>query len=264
MPLCLAVVQAEGAPGKPRLPAGIQVGAVPVGPGRVGKLGLELGQKAGVGLPLRHGVDRQAVDLAEGLHQSLAQPGDGEAGAEVRQIPHPGPDRGHPLGLKLQGGDVEVPLQRRQVHRHHEGAVVVALVPRLVIGVAGELLAVHRQVVTAVLLCRDAQGADGLEDDLRLPGHVIVPPAGEEGEVQVPQVVVNRPTTGQTADKMSAVCFQSLDPAFVGCVLVAPDDHGALVLPQVEDLLPRPDLVEEGGLQGQVAPGVGALCGEHR
>ena len=40
--------------------------------------------------------------------------------------------------------------------------MVVALVPRLVIGVAGELLAVHRQVVAAVPLRRDAQGADGL------------------------------------------------------------------------------------------------------
>ena len=100
-----------------------------------------------------------------------------------------------------------------------------------------------------------------LENGLRLPGHVVVPPDGEKGKVQISQVVVDRPTTGQTADKMSAVCFQCLNPALVGCVLIAPDHHGALVLPQVQDTLPRLYPLQEIGLQGQIFIGICALCG---
>ena len=139
--------------------------------------------------------------------------------------------------------------------------MVVALLSSLIVRVAGELPPCRRQVISSVLLRRNPQGPHRLENGLRLPGHVVVPPDGEKGKVQISQVVVDRPTTGQTADKMSAVCFQCLNPALVGCVLIAPDHHGALVLPQVQDTLPRLYPLQEIGLQGQIFIGICALCG---
>ena len=75
--------------------------------------------------------------------------------------------------------------------------------------------------------------------------------------------MINRATTGQTADKMSAVCFQRLDAAFILCVLIAADDHRVLVLPQVEDAFPGLYPVEQQLFQGQIVAGVGLPGMDH-
>ena len=51
---------------------------------------------------------------------------------------------------------------------------------------------------------------------------------------------------------MAAVRFQFPDAALVGGVLVAANDHGVLVLPQIQDALPRRDAVEQQLLQRQI------------
>ena len=142
--------------------------------------------------------------------------------------------------------------------------MVAALVPGVVIGVAGELSPVQGQVVPAVLLSLHPQSLDGPEDDLGLLLHIVILAMGQKGEVQVAQVVVNRATTRQTADKMSAVCFQCLDAALVGCVLVASDHHRALVLPQVEDALARLHGPQQHLFHGQVPAGICLLRGHNR
>src|SRR5699024_9259778 len=78
----------------------------------------------------------------------------------------------------------------------------------------------------------------------------------QEGKIQVAQVVEHRASAGEAAGQAAPLLLQQGGAALQPGVLVAADDHGVLVLPQVEDaaaLLHRP---QQQLLHRQVAVGV--------
>ena len=66
---------------------------------------------------------------------------------------------------------------------------------------------------------------------------------------------------GQTAGQGASLLLQQAGAALLPGVLVAADDHGVLVLPQVEDAGVVRHMLRQVLLQGQVAIGIGSVAG---
>ena len=182
---------------------------------------------------------------------------DGQIGNKFLQIHHPGADGVHALGLQLRLGRAEIALDQVRIHVHHQRAVVIAPALVLVEGVAGEFAAVGQQIVPAGALDGDAQRPAGGLDDRELAGDVVIRLADEKGEVQISAVMKNSAAAGEAAGQVTALLREEGGPAFFPGILVSADDHGAFVLPEIEDQLPCPDPVKQGFLQGEVFIGVG-------
>ena len=117
--------------------------------------------------------------------------------------------------------------------------MVVALVARVVVGVTGELAAICGEVVAPGAFGVNAHPAHGPQDGLGLGGDVKVGGGHEEGEVEVSEVVIDGTSAREATGEVPAVRLQRRHFALVAGVLVAADDDGPLVLPQVEDALAR-------------------------
>ena len=128
----------------------------------------------------------------------------------------------------------------------------------VVIGAAGKLPARRQQIVAPGLLRGDPQGETGPSDDLRLTGRVIVPAGEQKGKIQIAQVVEHRPAPGEAAGETPAFLLQEAGAALLPGVLVAADDHGVPVLPQVQGAAALPRPAEQQLLPGQVFIGVEA------
>ena len=102
------------------------------------------------------------------------------------------------------------------------------------------------------------------QDGPGLAGLVVIGVPGDEGEIQVAQVVEDRAASGGTAHDRDAVLLRLPRVAFQPHVLVPPDDHRVPVPPQVEDQFPFPDVFREGGFQRQVREGVVPLRADDR
>ena len=132
-------------------------------------------------------------------------------------------------------------------------------------GVAGEFrtrLDGH-QVVPPGERRWDAEAAHGSLDHAQLPVNVVGRAGEDKGDVQVPQVVEHRAAAGAAPGQPPAFGLQQLHAALLPGVLVAADDHGILVLPQVEYDLVGAEAFEQQRLHGQVVPGVEGIARQH-
>ena len=104
-----------------------------------------------------------------------------------------------------------------------------------VVGITGELPSLRQQIVAAGQLRPDPQQAAGHDNDLLLPGKVVVALRNTECKIQVAQVVKHRPAAGEPPCQSAPLAFQKARAAFPPGILVAADDHGVLVLPEIEN-----------------------------
>ena len=79
-----------------------------------------------------------------------------------------------------------------------------------------------------------------LQDDIRLFIHIIIAPARQKSEIQVPQIMKYGAVAGKTAGKIPAVRLQLLCPAFLPGILVPSDDHRPFILPQIKNTFVPP------------------------
>lgn len=70
----------------------------------------------------------------------------------------------------------------------------------------------------------------------------------------------HRPAAGEAAGQMPAFLFQQGGAALLPSVLIAPDDHGVAVLPQVEDAAVFLHGFQQVLLHRQVVVGVGLIA----
>ena len=101
--------------------------------------------------------------------------------------------------------------------------------------VAGEFAAVCQNVVPAGNFGGNAKHPAGLDNDALLLAKVIVLRAKRERKVEVPHVVVDRAAAGKPTGQCPAVALEFRRAAFRPCVLVAADDYGVLILPEIDD-----------------------------
>ena len=101
--------------------------------------------------------------------------------------------------------------------------------------VAGEFFSVSKDVVSAGAFRLDAQSAHGTDDNVQLALYVVVFFLHEEGEVDISQIVIDGSAAGKSAHQMSAAFFQLRQVTFFPWVLIAADNDGMLILPEVED-----------------------------
>ena len=107
--------------------------------------------------------------------------------------------------------------------------------PSHVLGVAGKLPVFDDQVVPAVESCIDAEFSEGHDNGLcHMPEiqTVWVFAFEDEGEIQVPQVVVNGTPAGHPPDHVDAEFFYRLGIDLFQGVLEPPDDDRRLVAPE--------------------------------
>ena len=101
--------------------------------------------------------------------------------------------------------------------------------------VAGKLAAVGQNVVPAGNFGRNAKRPARLDNHALLAAQVIVLRAKRECEVEVSHVVVHGAAAGKTTRQRSAVALELSRAAFRPGVLVAADDDGVTVLPEIDD-----------------------------
>ena len=124
-----------------------------------------------------------------------------------------------------------------EVRVEHDRAVVHDPALLEVLGVAGELLTVDGHVVAAVDLGGDAdlrqRGDHRAAEQAEIDG-LHVARVGDEGEVEVPHIVIHGPAAGETPHHTHAVFADKLLVDLRGGVLVLTDDDGIVVLPEHE------------------------------
>ena len=219
------------------------------------------------------GLDLRLVRGGEG--QGMERLGSAEvfqqALPELRQrcaLRHIGPQVGHAaghgldaLGLDLVAIHLEGLGHRGQVGVEHDGAVVHDTALAHVLGVAGELLAVHSDVVAAGDLRLHAEGAQRFHDgDAEHMEVDAVHPVGvgDEREVQVAQVVIDRAAAGKAAHHGDVMGPDEVTVDLRHRVLIFADNDGVVVLPEHEVALAAVQAVEHILLQSQIPAGVGA------
>lgn len=88
--------------------------------------------------------------------------------------------------------------------------------------VAGEFFPVSKDVVSAGAFCLDAQYAHGADDNIQLAPYVVVFFLYQEGEVDIPQIVID----GSAAGKVCAPDVRRFLPAASGDILSMGSDCG--------------------------------------
>ena len=129
-----------------------------------------------------------------------------------------------------------------------------------ILGIAGELPPVDGHVVAAIDLCGDAEFGKGADDGLAEDREVQRRESagvGDEGEVEVAEVVINSAAAGETADHADPVLLHISLVDFGKGVLVFADDDGVVVLPEHEVCAVARQRVEHILLGGQIEGGVG-------
>ena len=114
------------------------------------------------------------------------------------------------------------------------------------LGCAGHLPPLHQDVIAAGGLRLQAQSLQGLHNGTGEPLHgqpLRVSHVGDEGVVQVAQIMVHGAAAGGAAHHMDLMGLHKGPVDLTLGVLVLPDDDGVVVLPQ-EQILPRPPAAE--------------------
>ena len=123
-------------------------------------------------------------------------------------------------------------------------------------GVAGELAAIGGQVISSRQFRRDAEALTGLQKHPLLLPQIVVFGGHQKGEIQVPQIVEHRPAPGEPSGQVPALAFEEGCSALRPGVLILADDHGVLVLPEIEKAAPAFHGVQQVLLGSQVEKGV--------
>ena len=108
-------------------------------------------------------------------------------------------------------------------------------VPGYPLGRAGDLSPLHKNVVAAGGLRIQAQGLQGLHDGAGEPLHgqlLRIAQVGDEGIIQIPQIVIHRAASGGPAHHMDAVLLHEGPVDLRLRVLILANDDGVVVLPQ--------------------------------
>ena len=140
------------------------------------------------------------------------------------------------------GGDL---IQHAQVGRKQQGAVVEQPSLGHPLCAAGDLLIADGDVAEPILPGGNANGIQGGDD--RIQNLVIVHrPVGSQdvGVVDIPQIVVHRPTAGHPAHHGDPTATQGFHMDFPTDVLVAAHHHGRGILPEKKEILVRKCLVD--------------------
>ena len=174
-------------------------------------------------------------DLAEGLGHGFLHGINGDGRGELLQVHHPAADGVNTLGLQLCLGGVQITAQLVHIHINEQSAVMIGLLAVFIEGVARKFPARRQNVIPAGHLRRDPQGFRRQADDLHLPGHIVILLGQQECKIQIPQIMEDCPAAGQPPGQMATLLLQEGGSAFFPGILIAPNDHRILVLPQVED-----------------------------
>ena len=100
-------------------------------------------------------------------------------------------------------------------------------------GAARDLVGADQEVFALGKLGGNAEGVESGEDQGELAVEVVELAADYEGEVEVSQVVVDGAAAGGSAGEEGAVACQEVETALLPGVLVASDDDGGAVSPEV-------------------------------
>ena len=125
-------------------------------------------------------------------------------------------------------------------------------IPLLIEGISGKFLPFHQKIVAPRLLRRDPKPSQRPQDHLQLPGNVIILFSDHKGKIKIPQVMEDRSPAGKAAGQFPARLLKFFRPALGPGVLIAPDHHRLLVLPQIEDTYTPPAGFQEQFLQRQI------------
>ena len=98
---------------------------------------------------------------------------------------------------------------------------------------AGEFAAIGQHIVAAGLFRLNVCHGARFLNDGKLPVHIVIIGADEEGEIQIAQVMEHSAAAGQPPGELSAFFLQKGGAAFSPGILIAPDDHGVLILPKI-------------------------------
>ena len=202
----------------------------------------------------------RAVFAREGIFQRLEQRVHAQPGQKVAQIADAGTHGLGALGAQLARIDAQVLLQPVKVGGDEQRAVVLLDLAALAEGVAGELAALHGEVVAAGGLAGDAQRAHGVEDEAQLPVLIVALRAGDEGKIEVAAVVVDRAAAGDAAHELHMVALHGGEVALGPRVLVAAQNDGVVVDVEVQRHFVRGDVFEKPLVRAEVRPAV-AGCG---
>ena len=108
----------------------------------------------------------------------------------------------------------------------------------------------------------EAVAVDGALDDGELARLVVEVHGHDEGEVEVAAIVEDGTAARSATQQVAAVGPQQVDTALGVGVLVAPDDDGALVAPEIERHLVGSAVLQQVVLDGEVPVGIQAGAGD--
>lgn len=160
------------------------------------------------------------------------------------------------MGCELLGGGREKAMHRFHIHIDHKAAVMADNVFVAIRCPSAELPPVYFQVVPRVLHVFDSCQRNGIHHDAGLHMALKSRSFRDEGDVEVSGVMVDRSSPRSSAGKVHAAFFKAVHRAFDPRILVLPDDHGRLILPQKDDELAAQATSDKHPLEGDVGEGV--------
>ena len=113
--------------------------------------------------------------------------------------------------------------------------MVVGSTTVFIVGIAREFPPVYGHIVSPGKFRVDSEGCEGLQNHGKLRCFVKTVPGNKERKIQIPQIMEYGSAAGETADQGAALLLEKGGSAFHPGVLIFADDHGVLVLPEVED-----------------------------
>ena len=133
------------------------------------------------------------------------------------------------------------------------------------LGRTGDFSAIHQNIIPAGSLRIEAEALQGLHHRRGEPLHrqlLKLSGIGDEGVIQVAQIVIHSAAAGEAAGELPAVLLQKRRAALLPGILIPADDHGMAVLPQIEDAGIRRDRIGQVLLQREVMIRIGVVRAE--
>ncbi len=116
------------------------------------------------------------------------------------------------------------------------------------------LLPVDQDIVAAFQFYRHAHGFQCAQNRLRIQFEIDIHRiggVGDDGKVQIPEIVINRPAAGRTAHNIDLVFVHIGLVDFFGGVLIAADDDRIVIAPQ-KDINVVAQIFQHPFFQGQI------------
>ena len=233
----------------------------------------EVGFREGLGVEGVGGFEGSLEGCLEVLCCLESRGGGGGVCGEIGfEVGHLCVARFHPFGfVELAGGVVEGFGQGGEVHIEEEGAVHEGAALGAPHGHAGEFAAIDKHVVGGAEGGGDAEGVEGVGEEGMYEGVGIVGvhEGGDDGEIEVAEVVIDGAAAGAPAVDADVILAAEGGVDFVFGELVGADDDSRAVLPEAEDVAvcksrESQHKVIESQVEGRVGGGVEDLVEDHR